>query len=71
MAIWATIWATCDTARFGRGCARWPGRLRRVAACALARLARCLLWPGAGGALCGLAAASTLSPVPLSVVMTR
>jgi hypothetical protein len=28
---------------FGRGCSRGPGRLRRVAVCALARLARCVL----------------------------
>ena len=46
MAIWATIWVTCDTARLvGATC---DGRAPRLAACALAPLARCVpRWPRA------------------------
>jgi hypothetical protein len=46
IAVWATFWATTRLAWLA--CARWSDRSRRVAACALARLAR---WGGRGVSL--------------------
>jgi len=49
---------------FGRATVRWPGGLRRVAVCALARAARCPVALRSGGLL---ASDACLSPVAVMV----
>jgi len=72
LAIWATIWATCDTARLGRPASGDPADRGAWPVCALARGGPVGPVALRSGALYGLPAASDacLSPVPV-VVMVR
>ena len=63
---WGCILSCSRQGPIWSGCVRWPGRLRRMTACALARLARCALWHAARDELYGFGCGLPLTSRPLA-----